>query len=86
MSTIVYHQFTVESLSPAGIDREQFQDWCEANAPYVVNGRESFNDFLERLDGEAWGERVVDLGNSFVSPVFLLMRRIVRSVLREIQQ
>lgn len=86
MSTIVYHQFTVESLSPAGADREQFEDWCEANAPHVLNGRESFNDFLDRLDGEAWGQRVVDLGNSYASPVLLLMRRILRSVLREIRE
>lgn len=86
MSTIVYHQFTVESLAPAGADREQFEDWCEENAPYVLNGRESFNDFFDRLDGETWGDRVVDLGNSVASPVYLLMRRILRSVLREIQE
>ena len=82
-----YHRFAIESLAECGSDRAQFEQWCEDNAPRVIDNRESHNDLLDRLDGSTWlvarESRTLDLPTSFSDPVWRKMRSILSTIVRE---
>lgn len=83
------YRFSLASLARTGVDRARVEDWFETFSSRVTGGGMTYDNLIDEMDGATWlvgRERCeVELPSTYSDPIFLKLRSILRSVLRQLR-